>query len=681
MPAVADQIADRFIGHDVDLLRLAESERETIFRMLGQLQTSLLDKMQGQIPLPGFGTFTQRKTQALFTLTDKLIAQKYGQIAREHQSTLIDLAEFESERTRKLVNTQVGVALLSVGVPLSTLKALANDDLVEGRPAKEWWSQQSDNLRGRFQQTIRQGVFAGETLGQLQQRVRGTKARNFQDGIMAITSRNAEALIRTSVQSMANAARHETFKANDDVLAGFQALVTLDTRTSELCMSRSGFAWDLEGNPLNEETKISFPGPPPWHFNCRTTLVPVLKSWEQLQKDAKGDEALGKKLDKVEEKTDAGTQSSMDGQVSEDLSYEDWLRTKPESVQMQILGTTKWDLWRRGQISLSDLVDQRGRPLTIEQLRAIAKADTSRIPPDPTTPGEPTPPDEPTWIPEGPGRDWHAASFAAAPEMITSAIGALPGLRKLETLEMNEVSHYVRSQNAVFMSRRYSAQEANGQAVWRHEYGHHVDHQLGELASTAGSMQMRSGQRDWVTLRQADARALLKRGKADEAFRVGEELAREYQQRFQSEGRDAARAWTQEQLDRVGLDLNDTIQLLKEAGSTGPSEMDALRLQAMLSVGTISPMFDAVFARSTVSLQGIMLADLLGAVTRNKIGYGHPLSYYRRRPDGQGAEAVANIISMLGHENPAWGIVARGFVPRLTSAVEKELQRVGHQSA
>lgn len=372
MRAIAEQVADRFIGHDVELLRLAESERETIFGMLGQLRTSLLDKMQGQIPLPGFGTFSQQKTQALFTLTDTLIAKKYGQIAREHHSTLIDLAEFESERTRKLVNAQIGVSLLTVGVPLSTLKALANDDLVEGRPAKEWWSQQSDNLRGRFQQTIRQGVFAGETLGQLQQRVRGTKARNFQDGIMAITSRNAEALIRTSVQAVANAARHETFKANDDVLAGFQALVTLDTRTSELCMSRSGLAWDLDGNPLNAETKIPFPGPPPWHFNCRSTLVPVLKSWSQLQQDAKQDDELGKKLDRVEGKLGKGTQASLDGQVAADLTYDAWLKERPAEDQIAALGRGRWQLWRRNLIDLHDLVDQRGHPLTLDDLKSQA---------------------------------------------------------------------------------------------------------------------------------------------------------------------------------------------------------------------------------------------------------------------------------------------------------------------
>jgi hypothetical protein len=36
---------------------------------------------------------------------------------------------------------------------------------------------------------MRQGIFAGETKDQLIQRVRGTKAHNFEDGIMAISRR------------------------------------------------------------------------------------------------------------------------------------------------------------------------------------------------------------------------------------------------------------------------------------------------------------------------------------------------------------------------------------------------------------------------------------------------------------------------------------------------------------
>jgi hypothetical protein len=36
------------------------------------------------------------------------------------------------------------------------------------------------------------------------------------------------------------------------------------------------------------------------------------------------------------------------------------------------LGATVADLWRRGKINFRDLLDQSGRPLTTEQLRAKA---------------------------------------------------------------------------------------------------------------------------------------------------------------------------------------------------------------------------------------------------------------------------------------------------------------------
>jgi hypothetical protein len=37
-----------------------------------------------------------------------------------------------------------------------------------------------------------------------------------------------------------------------------------------------------------------------------------------------------------------------------------------------VLGAGKADLWRRGKITFRDLLDQNGRPLTTEELRAKA---------------------------------------------------------------------------------------------------------------------------------------------------------------------------------------------------------------------------------------------------------------------------------------------------------------------
>lgn len=366
---IAERLADRFTMHDVNLARFTVGEQRKIRNMLVDLREQLVLKLDQHID--GDGTaFSRRKLKALFQATDQTITNSYTKIAKTHDATMLKLAEVSADQTLEAMNATIGASLLNVGVPETVLKAMVDDDISLGLPAKEWWNGQSTRLRQRFQQQIRQGVFAGETLSDLKRRVRGRRENGFKDGIMEATSRDAEALIRTSVQSIAQSARHEVFQANDDVIKGQQWLSTLDLRTSEICQALSGQAWTLEGEPL-EGTTLDFPGPPPLHFNCRSSLVPIMKSWGELIREAKGDKALAKRMDKVESKIPESTQSSMDGQVSAKLTYEQWLENQPEERQIEALGEGKWQLWNDGDISLTDLIDQTGRPLSLKELEAL----------------------------------------------------------------------------------------------------------------------------------------------------------------------------------------------------------------------------------------------------------------------------------------------------------------------
>lgn len=366
---IAELIADRFVGHQVNVLRLDAGERRVVLKMLKGLERELEAKIMAS-DVDERTIFQERRLTALWKTTNALIDKYYKKIAATHRDRLAQIAEVVSDHTTTLTNAAVGVPLLTVGAPIEVLRALADDAIVQGRPAHEWWAQQDKNLRGRFHNTMRQGIFAGETLGELLRRVRGTRERQFKDGIFSMSTREASALIRTSVQSVANAARYETLKANEDVLAGQQVFATLDGRVCPVCIARDGFAWDFQGLPLNDRTTENFPGPPPWHFGDRCTLSPVLKSWEQLAREAKGDVQLAKKLDRLEGRLPVGKKASLDGEVSASTTYADWLQRRPDAEQKDILGAGKWELWKNGKLSLTDLVDQTGRPATLEELRA-----------------------------------------------------------------------------------------------------------------------------------------------------------------------------------------------------------------------------------------------------------------------------------------------------------------------
>ncbi|MDD2164826.1 phage head morphogenesis protein, partial [Glaesserella parasuis] len=80
----------------------------------------------------------------------------------------------------------------------------------------------------------------------------------------------------------------------------------------------------------------------------------VTKSWKELGIDA--------------EEMPSSTRASQDGPVSEQINYENWLKSKSPEQQDQVLGKGKSDLWRRGVITFADMLDQSGRPLTLKDL-------------------------------------------------------------------------------------------------------------------------------------------------------------------------------------------------------------------------------------------------------------------------------------------------------------------------
>ncbi len=360
--AVVDKLAHKFTGHDVNLQRLQATHRNKIFKSLRKLEIELVAKIADSTK----ETLTVQRNRALLKETRRTIETKYAGIEEEHRTMLKDLGKYELEATAKIVNKQYGVNLMAVGVSEAVIDSMLEANTVFGAPLTSFWEQQSLSLQNKFATEMRAGIYAGETNDQLIQRVRGTKAGGFKDGIMESSRHGAEVVVRTSAQSILNDARMEVFKANEDVIDGVQAQVTLDLATTDICMARSGFAWDLEGNPFPDtDTDEDFPGPPPWHPNCRSSLIPIVKSLGTLLDDPKLDKHLEKELENIPE----ATQSSMHGQVAGNLTYEDWLSAQSKEDQLEALGPGKYELWKSDKISLRDLIDQRGRPLSLKELR------------------------------------------------------------------------------------------------------------------------------------------------------------------------------------------------------------------------------------------------------------------------------------------------------------------------
>lgn len=351
MATANTKIASATIQASVNLARYEASVRAEMRAALTKLKKELVTEMANSPKT----AFTRARLKQLLDAADKAITATYAGMAAEFSLQVQELIKLQVKIANAAVNGSVGALLMDTVFSAAQLKAITSDLLIDGASFPEWWARQAKSTKNKFADNMRQGILKGETVDQLVDRVRDKNKP-----LMMKAYRDAESLVRSAVQTVANDTRLAVYEENDDIFDGIQWLATLDNRTSQICRGLDGLVWDNNKKPVGHS--IPFPGPIA-HPGCRSTQIPVLKSWSKLIKDKK----LAKKLDKAE-RDNPGTRASMDGQVSSKMTYEDWLGGQSAAAQKSILGDTKYRLWKRGKLSLTDMVDQSGQPLTLEEL-------------------------------------------------------------------------------------------------------------------------------------------------------------------------------------------------------------------------------------------------------------------------------------------------------------------------
>lgn len=345
---IEQQIADDLLTHTLDLFRLDASLRGSALRTLQKLQAELRAKLSAG-DLTAFG---KDAIQRLLDEASAVIAAYYQKIQNHVEEALNALPEVQAQAIRdSLTGVGYGAALAP---PIHFATAMT-DVMIQGAPSSEWWSRQSADTQFRFSNAVRQGIVQGRTNQQIIGDVLG---RGPGQGILEVSRRNAAALVQTSVQTVANVARLESFAQNADVVKGVEQISTLDGHTTDICIAYSGGQWDLEGKPING-TKLPFKGGPPRHWNCRSLLVPKTKTFKELGID-------------VSEKRST-TRASVDGQISAKTTFDDFLIRKGEAFQNEILGPGRAQLWRDKKITLQQLLDLHGNPLSLVELQAKYK--------------------------------------------------------------------------------------------------------------------------------------------------------------------------------------------------------------------------------------------------------------------------------------------------------------------
>ncbi|MDG6761837.1 minor capsid protein [Glaesserella parasuis] len=330
---IAYTLTDRKILH----FRYDAHLRQQVMKQLSKTQRELLNRLAAA----GVDALPKKQLDTLLKELKQEVAKVYQEMTAYTQDELSGFFTAETQHIHQLYNDEVGFDFFNQ-VPEYKQKANKTATIIAGSPLEDWWAKQGNDFAFKFEGIIRQGLLDGQQTSQMLTDVKH---------LMNTSRRHAETLVITAVAKVADKAHQALRDENLDILAGEKHLSTLDTRTSTVCQLRDGLMWDLDKKPIDHDVPYQRP---PLHPRCRSILQLVTKSWKELGIDA--------------EEMPSSTRASQDSPVSEQINYENWLKSKSPEQQDQVLGKGKADLWRRGVITFADMLDQSGRPLTLKDL-------------------------------------------------------------------------------------------------------------------------------------------------------------------------------------------------------------------------------------------------------------------------------------------------------------------------
>jgi SPP1 gp7 family putative phage head morphogenesis protein len=216
----------------------------------------------------------------------------------------------------------------------------------------------------RFSQVVRNGLLTGETTPSIAKRLIGNlqfgeEAKTVRQLVAAggqataVADNQVMALVRTSINQVANSASQQVYEANQDITKKYRYVATLDSRTSSICAALDGREFPYGKGPM-----------PPQHFNCRSTTVPI------IDPDILPPSTIAKR-------------ASADGPVPINTSYGQWLAEKHQAEtnadvrarHEKTLGPGKVPYFNRlvdkygARDAMAKLVRDDGSELTLDQLR------------------------------------------------------------------------------------------------------------------------------------------------------------------------------------------------------------------------------------------------------------------------------------------------------------------------
>ena len=326
---------DDSISHQVRLLRLAASIGANARAILTAADEHLLDFLAKHLRrLLSAPPVTQLAMRGQIGIAvDEITAEAFDAVQGRFLTDAADLARYEADFQSRMISRAAGKAV-NVELDRAALEQVLAAPIM-GRSIPEQMDDAAAARALKVKQAIGKASTSGGTLDDALKAIQGTEDAALRDGQLQGAREWLDTLAATDTAGVADAAGRQVY-VKSGAVRGELWVSVLDSHTTPVCRANSQAQRKLGEKRWTRTDGTFYDGPYPAHWGERSVIVPMIGA----------------------------------NPVPDIVTYPEWLKAQPEEKQLEALGAVRLRLFKDGRLPLSALVDQRGRPLTLDELRA-----------------------------------------------------------------------------------------------------------------------------------------------------------------------------------------------------------------------------------------------------------------------------------------------------------------------
>lgn len=245
-------LEDKIIRHAIYLQRLGGGYVNKLIPILEDMERELLSVVDSN-------AFNAINRKALLEQIRQLHLASTNRFSKEMIAMMNSLAEYEAQYTAGiLTKATLATAIEPTGIALSVAVANAKIDA----PVSRLTITEALAKFGRKKAVKANIVLSDALLNNLTKE----EAKKALVSVLNVTKANAEALVRTSTNLVANTAKNATYLANEDIVESSEYVAKLDSRTTDICWKENTKLYPVGENPAGT-----------LHWGCRSQAVARIK--------------------------------------------------------------------------------------------------------------------------------------------------------------------------------------------------------------------------------------------------------------------------------------------------------------------------------------------------------------------------------------------------------------------